>query len=295
MRRGDLLRHYLYGLLVGGADVVPGVSGGTVAFVLGIYGRVLESISRLATAVIMLLRRRPDAALAGARSVDWAMVLPLAVGIVTAFGVGAAIIPGLMEDHPVLTRATFLGLIMASIVLPWQRIRAHTVRTVAIIVVAAVAAFLFTGLGGTRVADPSYPAIFLTGAVAICAMVLPGVSGAFLLVLLGMYEPSLEALRDADIAYLVSFGLGAVVGLGVFAVTLRWLLARAHDATMAALVGLMLGSLRALWPYLEDDRALRLPAEGEPVLLAAVCALIGVAIVLVLTRVGEGVRPDTET
>lgn len=294
MRRGDLLRHYLYGLLVGGADVVPGVSGGTVAFVLGIYRRVLESISRLATAVIMLVRWRPDAALAGARSVEWAMVLPLAAGILTAFGVGAAVIPGLMDDHPVLTRATFLGLIMASLVLPWQRIRAHTARTMALIVVAAAAAFVFTGLGGTRVTDPTYPFIFLTGAVAICAMVLPGVSGAFLLVLLGMYEPSLEALRDADIAYLATFGLGAVMGLGIFAMTLRWLLARAHDATMALLVGLMLGSLRALWPYLEDDRALRMPAEGEPVLMALVCALIGVAVVLLLTRVGDGMRPEAE-
>ena len=163
----------------------------------------------------------------------------------------------------------------------------------AVLALAAVAAFVFTGLPETSAANPAYPTVFAAAAVAICAMILPGVSGAFLLVVLGMYEPTLEAVRDRDLAYLAVFGLGAVVGLALFSSVLRWLLARAHDVTMAALVGLMAGSLRALWPFLEGDRGLRMPDDGDPVVLAAALALGGLVFVLAMTRIGDAGEQTT--
>lgn len=295
MRIERLLRHYGFGLLMGGADVVPGVSGGTVALIVGIYRRLIDSISRAVAIVPLLARRRPGDARTSIASVEWALVLPLAAGILTAIAVGSVVIPELMEDHPVLMRATFFGLIAASIALPWGQIRVRSGRTIAVLLLAAIGAFLFSGLPDTSVTEPIYPVVFGAAAIAICAMILPGVSGAFLLVILGMYEPTLEAVRDRDLVYVAVFGFGAIVGLALFSSVLRWLLERVHDVTMAALVGLMAGSLRALWPFLEEDRGLRLPADGDPVISAAVLAFGGFVFVLGLTRIGGGAETADET
>lgn len=293
MRPDLLLRHYLYGLLMGGADVIPGVSGGTMALVVGIYTRLIGSIGDAVTSVPHALRGRPAAAVASLRSVEWTLVLPLGAGIVSAILLGSAVIPDLIEEHPVQMRALFFGLIAGSVTLPWRRIREHSRRTVLLMIVAAVAAFLLAGLPEAGAADPSMLRVFGSAALAICAMILPGVSGAFLLLVIGVYEPTLDAVHERDLAYIGVFLAGAVVGLSLFAVVLRWLLARAHDLTMAALVGLMVGSLRALWPFLEDDRRLRLPVEGDPVVLAVVLALAGLAAVLILTQVGARLEaPD---
>lgn len=287
MRFQRLLRHYSFGLLMGGADVVPGVSGGTMALIVGIYARLIDSIGRAVAVIPLAARGRPGAAVQSLLTVDWMLVLPLGAGIVTAIGVGSAVIPGLMDEHPVLMRALFFGLIAGSITLPWRRIEERTTRTMAVLAVAAVAAFLFSGLPDLEVSDPPLIRIFGSAALAICAMILPGVSGAFLLLVLGLYEPTLDAVRDRDLVYLATFLAGAAFGISLFATGLRWLLVHARDITMAALVGLMAGSLRALWPFLEEDRSLRGPVEGEPVVAAAALALGGLVAVLVLARIGE--------
>ena len=289
--RGDRLAlHYLYGLLMGGADIVPGVSGGTVALVLGIYTRLIDSIGRAVASVPHLARGRPGLAARSVLSVEWTLVVPLGAGVLSAIVIGSAVIPELIEDHPVLMRATFFGFIAASVTLPWRRIRSRSVCTMSVLLLAAIGAFLFSGLPDTHVVEPSYLAVFGAAAIAICAMILPGVSGAFLLVVLGMYEPTLEAVRDRDLVYIAVFGLGAVVGLALFSSVLRWLLERAHDLTMAALVGLMAGSLRALWPFIEEDRGLRMPEAGDPLISVAALALGGFVLVLVLTRFGDGAK-----
>lgn len=294
MRPDLLLRHYLFGLLMGSADVVPGVSGGTMALIVGIYARLIESIGRAVTAVPLAVRGRPAAALRSFLSVEWTLVIPLGAGILTAIVVASAFIPELMEDHPVPMRALFFGLIAGSLTLPWRLIGAHTARTFVVLGVAAAAAFIFSGLPDTSMGDPSMPLVFASAALAICAMILPGVSGSFLLLIVGMYEPTLDAVHDRDLAYLAVFMAGAVVGISVFAMLLRWLLVHLRDLTMAALVGLMIGSLRALWPFLEEDRGLRLPEDGDPVVLAAALALGGLVFVLALTRVGDGAEASEE-
>jgi putative membrane protein len=157
-----------------------------------------------------------------------------------------------------------------------------------------IAAFIFSGLPDTEIDDPSMLLVFASASLAICAMILPGVSGSFLLLIVGMYEPTLDAVHDRDLAYLAVFMAGAVVGLSVFAMLLRWLLAHVHDLTMAALVGLMIGSLRALWPFLEEDRGLRMPEDGDPVALAAALAIGGLVFVLALTRLSDGAEAPEE-
>ena len=286
MRPDVIVRHYLQGLLMGGADIVPGVSGGTVALIVGIYARLIESISRAVAAVPLFVRGRPGPAFRSIMSVEWGLIIPLAAGIATAIMVGSTVIPGLIEDHPVVMRALFFGLIAGSLMLPWRRIQQRTPRNIAVLVAGAVVAFGFAGLPGTSVESPALPLVFGAAAIAICAMILPGVSGAFLLLLMGMYEPTLDAMRARDLAYIAVFMAGAAVGIATFASALRWLLVHARDVTMAALVGLMAGSLRALWPFMEDDRSLRGPIEGEPVLTAALFALGGLLLVLAVGWAG---------
>ena len=162
--------------------------------------------------------------------------------------------------------------------------------------VVGLALFLLLGLRSSTTGEEAEMAtepllyFFGAGALAICAMILPGISGSFLLLILGMYEPTLDAVHERDVAYLAVFLAGAVIGISVFAMLLRWLLEHAHDLTMAALVGLMIGSLRALWPFLEDDRSLRMPADGDPVMLAIALGLGGLIFVLALTRLGDAVE-----
>ncbi len=281
-------RTYLYGVLMGTADVIPGVSGGTMALIVGIYTRLITSVGQGAGALGRTLRLDRRGALEHLRAVEWGLVLPLLAGILTALAVGSAVIPGLLDDYPVQMRALFFGLIAGSIWIPWRRIRVHNRATVTLVLAGAVAAFLFTGLPDNDVTDPPLWRVFASASLAICAMILPGVSGAFLLLVLGMYEATLDAAHERDVVYLAVFALGAVAGLAVFSTLLKWLLSRAHDLTMAVLVGLMAGSLRALWPFQEDDRSLRWPQDGDPLLIGALLAAAGLAGVLLLARMGDG-------
>lgn len=269
--------HVARGALMGTADVIPGVSGGTIALIVGIYERLIASIRAAASLRL--------------REVEWGLVLPLAVGIAAALAVGTIVIPPLLETYPAPSRALFLGLVAASLPVPWRRIERLGVREGAIVVAAGLAAFVLVGLPPRVVEDPGAVQAFLAASVAICAMILPGVSGAFLLETMGMYEPTLEALGDLDIGYVAAFVAGAVLGLGAFSRVLGRLLERAHDATMAALVGLMAGALRALWPWVDEDRGiLAPPADAGHVLV--VLGLAGVGLAAVTALIVWGVRRE---
>ena len=246
----SLVRHYLQGLLMGGADIIPGVSGGTMALIVGIYKNLISAIGDAFSAVITLVRGRPREAWAQAKALEWGLLGPLALGIGTAIGVGTLFVPELLERYPVQCRALFFGLVAASLVIPWRERHEHHGWHYAVALVAAVIAFVLVGLPRSGdAADPSLWRVGGTAAVAINAMILPGVSGAFLLEVFGLYRPTLEALRSLDVPYVAAFCLGAGVGLGLAAKGLSWLLDRHHDLTMTVLVGLLAGSLRALWPW----------------------------------------------
>lgn len=279
--------HAVHGLMMGIADSIPGISGGTIAFVVGIYDRLLESVGQGFRAILALLRLD----VAGIRRhlglVHWKLVLPLFAGIGTALIVAAGVVPGLLERFPAQARALFLGMVGASITVPWSRM-SHRNRTHLLVAVgSAIAAFLLSGLPPGRVSDPSMPQVFLTAMVAICAMILPGVSGAFLLVVLGMYEPTLEAVDNRNLGYVATFLGGAVIGLGSFSLVLAAALRRYHDTTMAVLIGLMVGSLRALWPWQTDDRGLLGPPSGSSLSVALVFAMVGFGIVWAIERYGS--------
>ena len=276
---------------MGGADIIPGVSGGTMALILGIYRRLIDALSHLFSAVPSAVRLDLAAVREQLRAVEWGLLLPLGVGIVAAIAVASQFIPALLEHYPHQMRGLFFGLVAASIAVPWLRIGRLRPGLLLLALAGAAAAFFFVGLpvlGATE--EPGLLRIFASAAVAICAMILPGVSGAFLLEVLGVYEPTTEAVKHADVLYVLVFGAGAALGLGLFSNVLDWLLDHHHDRTMAALVGLMAGSLRALWPWQpwdEHARTLLWPAAGDPVASVLLLGALGFAFVAALTWWGR--------
>lgn len=281
-------RHVVQGLVMGAADAVPGVSGGTMALIMGIYEQLLTAISVGFRMILAAVRGNFTRAVELFRSIQWGFILPLLLGIAIAIGIASIFVPELLDSYPTESRALFLGLVGASIAIPWNRIPNPGFQAVATTVVFAVPAFFLSGLPSGTVENPALWMAFAGAAVAICAMILPGVSGSFLLLVLGLYEPTLEAVRDLDLAYVAVFALGAIAGLGSFATLLRRLLSTNHDRTMAALVGLMLGSLRALWPWQDDDRNLLGPDDTALAVLALV--VIGFVIVTMIQRSGSRSR-----
>ena len=279
-----LLANFGRGLLMGTADVIPGVSGGTVALIVGIYERFVGSVGAGAAAFFHLLRFDLPGARRRFGEVEWGLVLPLGVGIVTALGIGSRVIPALLEQYPEQVRAVFFGLIVGSLAIPFRRIGDVGRSEWSLMAACALVAFVLVGLPPREIVDPPLYLVFPIAAVAICAMILPGVSGAFLLLAFGIYEAPLEALSHLNLAYILTFVAGAALGLGLFSQVLRYLLAHRHATTMAALVGLMAGSLRALWPWLDEDRAILGPPDTTALLTMAALAGAGIVAISLVAR-----------
>lgn len=270
------------GALIGSAEVVPGISGGTVALVVGVYERLLASIDAVVRAVLAVARRDLPGARAALARVHWRLVVPLVAGMVAALLIGARLIPPLIDAHYERALALFFGLILASLLVPYRMMYRRGPSQLALAAAAALAAFLLTGIPARDPDVVALPLVALAAAVAICALVLPGVSGSFLLLTVGLYEPTLDAVNERDLAYLAAFGLGAAVGLASFARGVTWLLAHRRDAVLAVLLGLMAGSLRAVWPYSSEGRELMAPPADASALAVLGFAALGAAIVLAL-------------
>jgi len=281
---------------MGAADIVPGVSGGTVALVLGIYTELITNVKTGASALGSLLTGDITAFKDRLGEVDWLFLVPLGVGVLAAVGLLSSVLHDLLVDNPVEMAGLFFGLIVASIVLAWRLLDAATSAHAG--VVAAVGAVAF-GLLGLRESTASpedvvsdggtaLPLFLLAGALAICAMILPGVSGSFILLLLGMYEPLLAAVDDRDLLPVIIFMLGAVIGLALFSSLLDRLLTNHHDWVLAALIGLMLGSLRVLWPWPGGIDTTNLGAPSDSVLVPVVLGLVAAGVVLAVGFLGPG-------
>ncbi|NNJ46971.1 MAG: DUF368 domain-containing protein [Acidimicrobiia bacterium] len=277
---------------MGSADVVPGVSGGTVALIVGIYPRLISNIRRGAGVLSAFVRLRFSEGFERLRSIEWGFLLPLLAGMAVALVTLARVIEHFLEDYPVELSALFFGLVFASVfvagkmVSNWDRLRMVT------FIVVAVGAFFLLGLRSGEAENPATWIFFVAGAVAICAMILPGVSGSFLLLMLGMYEAVLAAVNDREYLVLLLVILGAVVGLALFSSVLHWALDTYHDLVMAAITGLLLGSLRVLWPWPNgiDGPELSGPIADEfaaPFLLA----VVGAGLVFLITRLGTDSEP----
>jgi putative membrane protein len=278
------------GGLIGTVEVVPGVSGGTVALIVGVYetiitsaGHILSGLRHVVTDMprgLGLIRAREQF-----RCADWSTLLPVAAGMLLAVVLVARQMEGFVQDHPELARGLFLGLVGAAVIVPISMVgRRWNARYAAAALAAAAAAFVLTGLPPTEV-TPSRPIILLAAAVAVCALVLPGVSGSFILLTVGLYEPTLAALNDRDFGYLVWFVIGLAIGLALFVRTMQWLLEHRRTITLAVLTGVMAGSMRALWPWQDDDR--RLLAPGDNMGSVTLLFLLGAAAVGLTLLIGR--------
>ena len=292
MRTRQSLIDVVRGALIGIVEIIPGVSGGTVALIVGLYETLIESAGHVVRGVLKLVTDLPRGRGAGAgleelRSARWTVLVPVGIGMVSAVVLGARAIAPLLEDHPIPTRAFFAGLIIVSLVVPIRMVGGRwSAVEIGTAVVAAVVAFALTSLPPSRVDDPSLWIVVGAAAIAICALVLPGLSGSFLLLAMGLYAPTLDAVNDRDLAYLGAFMMGAILGLGSFVEVLRYLLRTHRRLTLAAMTGVMVGALRALWPWQDDDGAL-LGASGSltPVVVAFLVGAALVAALLLLEKV----------
>ena len=279
------LINVLRGFLMGSADVVPGVSGGTIALVLGIYQRLVHAIRTGAGALGALVRGRFPDALERMKAVEWRLLLPLLLGIGLAIVSLAALIEHFLQEQPTNTSAVFFGLVAASIVVAWQLVKEWTGTRFATATAAALAAFLVLGLRSEELADPATALFFGAGAIAIVAMILPGISGSFILLMLGMYKAVLAAVNDRDLIVIAVFGFGAVIGLALFSTLLDRMLQDHHDTMMAGLIGLMAGSLRVLWPWPDGTDTANLGSPTEP-LIPVLLAIVGFVGVMVIAQLG---------
>ncbi|MYI55520.1 MAG: DUF368 domain-containing protein [Acidimicrobiia bacterium] len=288
---GDGLR----GFCIGVADLVPGVSGSTVAVLLGVYERLLAAVRNVAGALARLLRGDPRGAMRRLRRIDWALVAPVAAGAAVALAALARAVDWLLTNRPEPTAGAFWGLVCAAVLVAAGQVRAWRVSLgLLTVAVATLGAWLF-GLSATPVAEPVTIIWLGAGALGICAMILPGVSGAFVLLIIGLYASFVDALSNRDWAPIGLFAAGALAGALVFASLLSRLLTRYHDAVMATMVGLMLGSLRVLWPWPNGVGHLGGPGEvvsgtglewpdRHEVLWPVVCAVAAFALALVASR-----------
>ena len=293
---------------MGASDVVPGVSGGTIALILGIYADLIANIGLGSKALGDLLRGRWRSALERLGRVDWMFLIPLLAGVAAAVVVLAGLIEEALHDHPETMAGLFFGLVVGSIAVATGLIRDPERLHLLITSAVGIITFVLLGLQSGPVADPSALALIGSGALAICAMILPGISGSFILLMIGMYAAVLTAVDERAIGDIALVGIGAAIGLALFSSALNHLLDRYHDVVMAALIGLMVGSLRVLWPWpngvgiIERDAeetisgtGLGLP-DGAPWVLPvvlAVAAAVAVYVVASSVRSAESALPES--
>lgn len=238
----------LKGCAMGMADVVPGVSGGTIAFISGIYEELIESIRSVDLTALKLLGR--GRLVEFWRHINGKFLLPVLLGIGVAIFSLARLMTYLLTNHPIAIWSFFFGLIIASALLVAKQVGKWNVSSVAAFVVGAAAAWWITVASPAETPDVWW-FVMLAGAIAICAMILPGISGAFILLLLGKYQYILLAVSELNIPVILIFAVGAVAGIISFSHLLSWLLKHWHDATVAVLMGFMVGSLNKVWPWKE--------------------------------------------
>lgn len=299
----------LRGVCMGAADVIPGVSGGTIALITGIYDELISTIAGIDMEVLKLAgHRHPVQALERANA---AFMLPLLIGIVLAIASMARPITYLLSNHPEPVWAFFTGLIVASALFVGRQVERWAVLRVASLLAGVAVGLIITSLVPVQT-GPTLPKFFLAGMVAIVAMVLPGISGSFLLVLMGKYRQVLAAVHERHAGVLAAFCAGGVLGVLLFSRLLKALLARFHAGTMAFLVGLMLGALRKVWPFrqvLEErqigdkvivlrDRCVWPTQMSSEVVFSLGLMAAGAILVLVLERLGGRLKrhssPDAD-
>lgn len=290
------------GFCMGASDVVPGVSGGTMAFILGIYEELIDAIKSFdlkSLQFLVTLKFRPLL-----DRISWQFLMAVGIGIFTAIFTLSRLLSWLLQNRPIFIWSFFLGLILASVLSVSRRVEAWRILTWLFLVGGTLGSYFLVGL--VPVATPNdYWFLFLCGAVAICAMILPGISGSYILVLLGKYQYVLDAVNHRDFLVLGLVAAGACVGIIAFSRILGWLLKNYHDLMVATLTGLMIGSLRKVWPWKETLESVVdshgqmvplvqsniLPGQWNGEVLAALSLMVaGLLAVLFLDRLGNRIK-----
>ena len=284
----QIVRTLVGGFLMGTADLIPGVSGGTIALVLGIYERLVTSIKEGSSALGALLKGNIEDFRSHLGRVEWLFLLPLLGGILVAVVSLASFLDHQLQERPTILSGLFFGLVVGSVVIGWRLLRVpgshHAVTAAAV----GLILFAILGLGEeATVQDPSIIVFFGAGALAICAMILPGISGSLILLLIGMYPSVLDAVDERDLLVVGVFLLGAIIGLAAFSQILHWALRRHHDNVLAGLIGLMAGSLRVLWPWPGGVDSSALGGPGTDWLVVTAAALVGFGAVFAISLLAE--------
>ncbi len=236
----------LKGMAMGAADVVPGVSGGTIAFISGIYEELITSINSIDLSLFKTFRKEGFKAFW--TQVNGSFLLALFLGIGISVISLVKLVRWLLENEPVLLWSFFFGLVLASIIIVGKSIEKWNLGSIIMLILGALAAYFITQLPPSE-SIASLPFLFLSGALAVCAMILPGISGAFILVLLGSYKIILDAVDERNLKIIATVGLGAIVGLLSFAKLLKWMFNHYKNLTLAVLTGFIIGSLSKIWPW----------------------------------------------
>lgn len=300
MKRG--LREYLFitfkGIAMGAADVVPGVSGGTIAFISGIYEELLETINSVNFQAAKTLKTKGFKA--AWKSINGNFLAALLLGIGISILSLAKFISWLLKNEPVLLWAFFFGLVLASVVFVGKQIQHWNIVKAIMLLLGAALAYYITILPPMGAHTTPVWFLFLSGALAICAMILPGISGSFILLLLGAYEPVIEALANRDFKTLAIVAIGGITGLLTFSRILKWLFEKYRNVTLAVLTGFIAGSLNKIWPYkrvlesemihgklkiLSEESVSPMAYDGDPkIIWALVLAVIGVLVIYLLEK-----------
>ena len=293
---------FLKGMAMGIAEVIPGVSGGTIAFITGIYERLLNAIKSFSPSLFGVLKE--DGIKGVWEKVDGTFLASLFAGMAVSLASLIHLITWLLESFPVLLWAFFFGLIIASAVFVGRQLSKWNATSIIALVIGTAIAYSITVIAPASPNEALW-FVFLSGAIAISAMILPGLSGSFILLLMGMYSFIFGAIKELDFAVIGAFGLGCVVGILSFSHVLSWTFKHYKDITLAFLTGLMIGSLNKVWPWrnvLEtrinshgEEVPFRelsvLPSDfigGEPYLLGAlVLMVVGFLAVMLLERVSK--------
>ncbi|RLK00041.1 DUF368 domain-containing protein [Tenacibaculum discolor] len=289
----------LKGMAMGAADVVPGVSGGTIAFISGIYEELLGSISNVNLKLLKTLQKEGFAS--AWRQINGNFLASLFVGIFISIVSLAKMISWLLIHHPILVWSFFFGLVLASIIYIAKQVTQWNLVSGILLILGAILAYYITTLNPLVSEHSSMSFMFLAGAIAICAMILPGISGSFILVLLGAYKPVLAAVNNRDFTTITFVGLGAIIGLLTFSRVLKYLFENYKNYTLVVLTGFIIGSLNKIWPwkkvltYRTNSHGEQVPFnelsispfsyDGNPQLMyATVLAIIGFGLILLLEK-----------
>ncbi|MDG1264788.1 MAG: DUF368 domain-containing protein [Ilumatobacter sp.] len=291
------------GFAMGAADIVPGVSGGTVALVLGIYDRLILNIRIGARGLKQLLTGDGAGLKQTMADIEWVWLISLLAGILAAIAALSSVLERLLEEETIAMAGLFFGLVVGTIWIAWHLLERVDAATLTIIAGVGIVLFFLLGLredtgvaeGTDEVVTQPFWVFAVAGTIAICAMILPGISGSFILVMLGMYTEVLGAVNDRDFGSLTAFAIGCVAGLALFSTLLSWLLHQYRNQVIAAMIGLMLGSMRVLWPWPNGTFTTTLAAPSGEIALPIVLAIGGAAVVIAVEHFSSrvGTMPDS--